>query len=257
MTFNKNKKLGDFIKNRVYRVLVNYADGTNSSGSGFFIGKDKFLTCSHVIFGCGLRDIQKDKIFKTIKKDNENEKLFEFLKIKKVSIFIEISDLEKIEVEIRDFNFYYDVALLKVDIGKSNINKCVLDFKTKLAYGEEVAFGGFSDQFGYEYDKWPFSYNEGIVSSYPEIVIEGGKYKHIKINSINLPGNSGTPLFSKKTGKVVGIVNGNMNWGRDNLLIFKNSQDKAQGFEEVSNRIPLSIAYATSLKILKEKTKIF
>jgi hypothetical protein len=72
-----------------------------------------------------------------------------------------------------------------------------------------------------------------------------------------LPGNSGTPLFSKKTGKVVGIVNGNMNWGRDNLLIFKNSQDKAQGFEEVSNRIPLSIAYATSLKILKEKTKIF
>ena len=47
------------------------------------------------------------------------------------------------------------------------------------------------------------------------------------------------PVFLKNSKKVVGVINGNMNWGNEYL------------------RVPLSIAYFTSVKTIKSNTPFF
>ena len=150
------------------------------------------------------------------------------------------------------FDEFYDIAILEVDTNKKNINICKLNLKPKLNYGDLVAFGGFSNQHGYSNDKFPFSYNEGIISSFPTTIVGGGSYEHIRINSINLGGNSGAPLFIKGTKDVIGIINGNMNWGSDNMVFEKIDGSR---FKD-SFRVPLNIAYSTLIKLLKDKTGI-
>jgi len=135
---------------------------------------------------------------------------------------------------LEKFDEKYDIVLLKLNSQKSpkKIKYCKLDFKTTLKQGDSMFFGGFPTCFCYGVTETPFAINTGMISSFPETIVGGERYEHIQINSINLGGNSGAPLFRKNRSSVVGIINGNMNWGRDDLV----SQDNS-GRQSVCSKI--------------------
>lgn len=230
MFFNQIK----YKKERVYRVKVIFSNGSISVGSGFFVSKTKFLTCFHVVFG-ELRILKNDQNFLRLNGDSFHEKCLSLF-TNNVSV-IQIGSEEGVWVNanLEDFDESYDVTLLSV-VQDKNIKICELDVNPAIYHADYVFFGGYPTSIGYDLDKGPFSAHEGIVSSFPEVEICGEKYKHIKINSINLGGNSGAPLFKKNGKKVIGIINGNEWRGNE--------------------KIPLSIAYATQIKTLKENSNI-
>lgn len=255
---NMSEKLphGEFVKERVYRVIIRYSNSNESSGSGFFVSKKKFITCFHVVFGGELRNIRSLPEFNAIQHASEHERLNIFYTNKILSVFIELEDGSIVTAELDDFSEFYDFAVLKVSVGSKSVNVCKLNMKLVPTYGDSVSFGGFPSQFGYTHDTAPFAYTEGIVSSFPTTIIGGENYEHIKINAINLSGNSGAPLFLKDKKTVIGFINGNMNWGRDDLLVAQVNPSGQINLQPVSMRVPLSIAYATSLKLIKDKTSL-
>jgi S1-C subfamily serine protease len=241
-------------KNKVYRVVTHFPSGNYDTGSGFFIDVDKFLTCFHVAFGDELRVIKNRVNFQNYSGTNDHEKLKNYFNDRISKIEIVLPDKSKLLAKLNRFDERYDVAVLDVNPAGKKVEICTLDTQTKLKHGDYVYFGGFPAHHDYLAGTSPFAAHEGMVSSFVETMIGGNKYQHIQINSINLGGNSGAPLFKRNGEKVIGIINGNMNWGNDNVMFGDAETNKAS---IASLRIPLSIAYATSLKFIKENTDIF
>ncbi len=242
--FNKNissrRKL-------IYRIVVHSSKGTNT-GTGFFINNEGyFLSCFHVAFGKELRHLKGISEFKQTKGVSEHEKLENWYRANIIKTEIECFDKSRYTAELKKFDEKYDVALFKVDAPASKIKFCKIDWNYSINYGDRVSFGGFPTHHGYPADKTPFAVNEGMVSSFVKTIIAGGEYEHALVNSINLPGNSGAPLFKGTSSIVIGVVNGNMNYGRDDVVVEDSNQKRVKS----SLRIPLSLAYATPIKLLK------
>jgi len=246
----------NYKRERVVRILAHFNNGNIGNGSGFFINDSgQLLTCFHVVFGGELKNIRTDQDFTSIVDDNEHLRLQKWFKNKIKKIEVGFPDGSKKELDLQKYDEKFDIALLKLkdDRSVNKIKYCQLDFSTTLKQGDSIFFAGFPICYSYKDTETPFAINTGIVSSFPKTIIGGERYKHIQINSINLGGNSGAPLFRKNRNKVIGIINGNMNLGKDTLV----SQDK-NGKQTVGPlRIPLGIAYATSLKTIKHNTLIF
>lgn len=242
-------------KERVYRVKAKITGGTSySSGSGFFISPTRFLTCFHVIFSGELRNFRTDNVFLALTGTTEHEKLQTYFTNRITAIEVGMEDGTWIPASLTGFNEKYDVAVLEVPQNGKKINVCEVDWDATIGYGNYIFFGGFPSRHEYDPDKAPFAAHEGMVSSFPMTMIGGEKYEHIQLDSINLGGNSGAPLFKKGRKKVIGIINGNMNMGNDNLLFHDPATNQVI---RNSFRIPLSVAYATPLKLLKENTPLF
>lgn len=243
----------EYKKKRTYRVIVHFQNG-QGFGSGFFINESSFLTCFHVIFGTELKNIREDEQFIATAGTNEHLKLENFFRSKVTKIEVELDDNSRVEARLQSFDEKYDIILLKVATGEKEVNICDLEFAPKLNHWDHLSFVGFPTHHDYSLDKAPLAVHEGILSTFVETVIGGDKYEHLQINTINLGGNSGAPLFLRKSKKVVAIVNGNMNWGRDDLAAVGNP---LANVSKVSLRVPLSIAYATKIGLIKNKTEIF
>ena len=241
---------------RVYRVISHGAYGYFGLGSGFFISTREFLTCFHVVFGSELRRIRTDPQFTSVAGADEHSRLQKFYEKKVTRIEIRSQHDLAFTATLKQFDERHDIALLEVEDAAHRVNVCRLDFTPRLDYGDYVSFGGFPTHFDYPLEKAPFAFHEGVLSAFVSTAIGGDKYEHLQINSISLGGNSGAPLFTKNSSKVIGILNGNMNWGRDDLTSVT-GKDAALVYNQVSLRVPLSIAYATTLKLLKKNTGIF
>lgn len=235
---------------RIVRVLIIFKDQRLTVGTGFFISPTDIITNSHVVFGKGL------SILKTIKEFNQAN--FDETEIKKfhksitTKFEVELFDGSKKEVFLKHIDSKYDIAIIRLSSGNRYGSFFEIDTNTALNYKNAVSFCGFQCTPHIEITKWPFTYNTGMISCFPETFVEGETYEHIQINAINLGGNSGAPLFLDNY-KPVGIINGNQNWGNDNLAFF----DKDGKVVKDSFRVPLSIAYATSFSLLKKKSEIF
>jgi S1-C subfamily serine protease len=223
-------------KRYVYRVLVYSSQGLIGAGSGFFINEKQLLTCFHVVFGADLRNIRNDTQYQSASGPTQHAKLETFFHNKIVRIEVECPDGSRLTAVMNDFNETYDVALLDVNVTNHQINPCRLDTTSDLEVGDYLAFGGFAFCPGYVVDKYPFTFHEGMLSAFVSIIVGGDSYEHLQINSVNLGGNSGAPLFRINGARVIGIMNGNVIWGNE--------------------KVPLSIAFATSLKFLREKTTL-
>lgn len=245
-----------FKKGRAYRVIVSLpTQGSFSCGTGFFVNKTIFVTCFHVAFSNngGLKAIRNDPRFISSVGQDEHSKLKSYFQTCISKVEVELRAGLRANAILKDFDEKYDTAIFEVNVGDEKVNICHLDGKSTLSYGTRVSFFGFPTHYDYVVDKAPVAFQEGVLSAFVDTTIAGGKYEHLQVNSISLGGNSGAPIFLQNGNRVVGIINGNMNWGRDDLAIFGATGTQTSG---ASLMVPLSISYATSTKTLLEKTNI-
>ena len=245
----------NYKKVRTYRVIVPYVNGNYGIGSGFFITKELFLTCFHVAFGKELKSLVNDPEYVSSLGQDQKTKLQSYFKSHIKGIEIEISDASRETLTLKDFNENYDIVLLQTTKKIMDVNICDLDFDKQFRYGNTLNFFGFPIHHAYQLDQVPIAYQEGFFSAYVKDEIGGGRYEHVQMNSINLGGNSGAPVFSKNSKKVVGIINGNMNWGNDYIVSMPPNNQNQLRVDPF--RVPLSIAYFTSVKTIKENTTLF
>lgn len=143
---------------------------TASSGSGFIITKDGYIVTNYHV----------------------------------------ISNSTNVEVTLDDGTTYtaqvvggdedYDIAVLKVDPGDTELKPVVLGTSGSLQVGDDIA------AIGNPLGELTFSMSEGIVSCVNrEINVDGTPFNMIQITAAINEGNSGGPLFNIY-GEVVGIV---------------------------------------------------
>lgn len=237
-------------KERIVRIL-NHVTNQVSVGTGFFITQNDIITCSHVLLMKDLASLEKNEDFN---KTNLNEDLIKkFHKSFTRKIEIEFSDKSKKEVFLKHIDPKNDFAILRLSSGSSYGKYFEVDVNKTFYYNDYVSFCGFQNTPYVHVTESPFTYNDGKISSFPDLIVAGDKYQHIQINSINLGGNSGAPLFMDREYKAVGIINGNQNHGSDNVAFF----DDKGTIVRNAFRIPLSIAYATSFESLRKRSSVF
>lgn len=238
-------------KQKLARIVVRYTiPNAFGCGTGFFIDLNgTLITCFHVGFG-GNADLIKQHSAYTSSQGTEEEKFKAFFTATIASVEAHHDDGTSTSLDLVKFNADFDIAIFHSKNGSIDASKIFeIDQTYKVQYGEKVEFIGYPASSGYPPDKSPFAYNNGIVSSFPETKIGGGTYEHIQINAVNLGGNSGGPLFIEGSDKVIGIVNGNMNWSADNVAFV----DPQNNIKKGAFRVPLGIAYATPFHLLKSK----
>jgi len=235
-----SKLIDKKIKSAIVRIVVTKAffnedgsvDNSKSNfsfGSGFITNYDFIISCAHSL---SLKDnFKKDiDLYKKLnKKEPTTDELKDFIKnyIKKIE-FQRYGETDFSEMKLNDFDINYDCSVFEF-VSASN-KKTGLKIYTgkELKEGEEVVFAGFPTVVPqYKFVETPFTVNEGIISSFPEIIVGGlKKYKFIQVSAVNLGGDSGAPLFLKKSGEVIGIIAGNQSIGFDIFQIKDEKLDK-------------------------------
>ena len=245
----------NYKKKRIVRVIVNFRNGTNSVGTGFFISRSgNLLTCAHVILGLTLTQLRANNTFISTSGATEAEKITNYQRNETISIQVQLPNGVIINADLEKLNADFDIGLLRLTGENPRVDFFEINHSasSKFDYDDNVFFCGFQEAVGYTNLNFPFSVNSGIVSTFPTVTVTGTQYEHVQVNSINLGGNSGAPLFKKGSNVVEGIINGNMNWGSDTVLQVANGI-----VAPAPLRTPLSIAYATPLSFIKHKTAIF
>lgn len=171
-------------------VLHIGVEETGSSGTAFLISKDGYaLTCAHVVEGA------KEVCANVITGDGYLTKGFEDFGIYDVGFG-----------EVRYTNKELDIALLRTEYCGSQYLSIEQDWLLP-EIGEEVVVFGYP--LGYEMPKTNkfgpnISFYKGYVSS--NQVQNGNSITFLDIDVKS--GNSGSPVISTKTGKVIGIISG-------------------------------------------------
>lgn len=151
-------------------IVVKEASSGNAVGTGFFVSNDGVIaTAKHVV-----ETIGKDELVVKMMKGSTTY------------------PAEVIKIDDRS-----DIALLKIQ--KADTSSIELGHDENLKIGEEIGFLGFAPQAGVT----SLLAHHGVVSS------KGTDQKGNRIFTINAfvnRGNSGGPVFSLKTGRVLGLM---------------------------------------------------
>lgn len=116
------------------------------------------------------------------------------------SVQVTLNDGTSYEAEIIGSDADYDIAILKVDPGDTELKPVTVGTSSALHVGEEVS------TIGNPLGQLTFSMSRGMVSCINrEINLNGTPFNMIQIDTSINPGNSGGPLFNSY-GEVVGIV---------------------------------------------------
>ena len=255
MSTFRSKNASIFYKqDRTVRVISRFMNGDYCTGTGFLINKNgNILTCWHVISGVDLKILKNMSKFQEDKSTSEIDKVNKYFLDKTSKIEIELSNGTKAGATLESYDYYYDIAVLKIDERAKKLPFFELELGESLDYSDETLFCGYPSCLGYDSLNSPFAVNTGTVSTFPEVEVAGGKYRNIQLNSICLGGNSGAPLFKKGSNKVCGIVNG-LHWhGRDDFATYKEDGTLTKG----SLHVTINISYATSFYRLMKESKIF
>lgn len=251
--FNSKNKDISFKRDRIVRIISHYKNGGYSTGTGFLVNENRnVLTCWHVICGIDLKILKSIPEFQQSTKNTESKKVDEYFKNKTSKIEVELPNGRKLRAILKSYDYYYDLAVLGIPKSGEKIPFFELELNKSLDYSDEILFCGYPNCPDYGLLESPFAVNTGIVSTFPDVEIAGGKYKGIQLNSICVGGNSGAPLFKKDSNKPCGIINGYRWQGRDDLAIYKKDGSLEQG----GLRVPISISYATSFYRLMKESKI-
>ena len=143
---------------------------TASSGSGFIISKDGYIVTNYHVVGGG------------------------------TSVEVTLNNGKTFPAQIIGGDPDYDIAVIKVDPGETELQPVVLGASSSLQVGDEVV------AIGNPLGELTFSMSEGIVSCLNrEITVDNTPFNMIQVTAAVNSGNSGGPLFNIY-GEVVGIV---------------------------------------------------
>lgn len=243
------------VRPSVVRVLIEHSGNVVSVGTGFFLKKDLVVTCAHVLLGVGpLKQFGEN--LQRLNPTKSIPQLFkEHFQNQAPVVKIELFDGTIIQGTNANFDYLSDVAWVSVP-PSDDYELLEVGNSTELVLGKYVAFCGFPDTPYIETVKWPFSVNAGFVSTVANTYVTAyEKMDYIQINAVNLNGNSGGPLLSQDTGMLIGLINGNMNHGSDNVA-FLIPQGGVHQLQAASFRIPLPVAYATPIDLVISKLPI-
>jgi len=239
------------IQDKIVRIIVDQGNNQSSSGTGFLIGPNSVLTCSHVAFGCKDRKSEEE----IVKLNNNLEKTRALFneRVEGVALFKENGD--KIGVAILSkFDIGSDSVIFSFD---GNPQEAVdYDVSYQLEPGEKVAFCGFPKLTNSTNPlSYSFMLNEGIISGFPKNAVGGfPEYEHIQINAVSVGGFSGSPIFLEEGGTVIGFINGSSNRSFKTTLI-QNSVKGRPTLTEKHVSIPIGVTYGTKLSQVSELLK--
>jgi len=207
------------LKDCTVRIVTKSLDNKYSvKGTGFFIGKNKILTCYHVI--------SSDKL-KVIWNDEEYD--FKILEEKK--------DLDLILLEANTYNENYVNIDIKVNIRD---NCYAFGFPNNDEENKELAKELQSDKDGMTFEV--VDINDGVIK------FKGEQFKE---------GFSGSPVLNEKTGKVCGIISisrdsdelkGGYGISIEKLSLFSY---KEQNKNEITETISLKNGDSFDIKLVK------
>ena len=141
-----------------------------SSGSGFIITSDGYIVTNYHVISGG------------------------------TSVTVTLNNGTTYDAQVIGGEEDYDIAVLKVDPGETELQSVVIGQSANLLVGEDVL------AIGNPLGELTFSLSEGIVSCLNrEINVDGTPFNMIQISAAVNSGNSGGPLFNTY-GEVVGIV---------------------------------------------------
>jgi len=213
------KTIYEKLKDCTVRIVTKSLDNKYSvKGTGFFIGKNKILTCYHVI--------SSDKL-KVIWNDEEYD--FKILEEKK--------DLDLILLEVNTYNENYVNIDIKVNIRD---NCYAFGFPNNDEENKELAKELQSDKDGMTFEV--VDINDGVIK------FKGEQFKE---------GFSGSPVLNEKTGKVCGIISisrdsdelkGGYGISIEKLSLFSY---KEQNKNEITETISLKNGDSFDIKLVK------
>lgn len=252
--FNSKKKNIVYKNKRVVRVVCHFTNNGRTTGTGFLVNKGKnILTCWHVVCGTDLKRVLKSELYSVLPKQPEAKMIDAYYHQLAGKIEAELFDGTKISVKLDSYDYFYDLAVLKVISTKRHLPYFEIETKDTLDYADEISFPGYPANLWYNFGSSPFSVNSGSVSSFPVVEISGGKYRMVQLTGICIGGNSGAPVIKKQSDKAIGILNGYEWRGFDNIAIFKDGS-----FSKTENlQVPVNISYATEFNFLSKKSRIF
>lgn len=165
-------------------------DDIDSVGTGFLISKDGYiLTCHHVV---SKLDLSKQSL--NITYSNNIKVIFNDGTTKKSTL------LTPTNLTIDRDPLVYDYAILKID--GNNHEFLELGSYSSADEGDEIFFGGYP--FGSDHH----ATHSGFISAKysRDGIIKNTTQNILQVDASINKGNSGGPLFLKRTGEVVGII---------------------------------------------------
>ena len=157
------------LQNQVVRVDVSIGNSLGN-GTGLIVNKNTVLTCDHVV-----HPMNKDPN----------------------SIEVKIEDGQSYSAEIIKRDSLHDLALLSTK---------KLENKPSFTKFDNVRLGSECIVMGYPVRLPHMSISKGIISAKGKYLVSGFPFNLIQVDARINNGNSGGPVFSVETGKVIGIA---------------------------------------------------
>ncbi len=181
------KEIIRIFKKTIVKVKCNDID---SVGTGFLVSKDGYiLTCHHVISKSDISNNVLNVIY-----SNNIEVIFNDGTTKKSTLLISKN------LKVNQDPLIYDYAILKID--GDNHDFLELGSYSSADEGDEICFGG------YPFGSIHHAVHLGSVSAkYSKNgILKGTTQDILQVDASINKGNSGGPLYLKRTGEVVGII---------------------------------------------------
>lgn len=229
-------------RDSIVRIVVR-CKGRTTVGTGFFIDKNRIVTCAHVLLDVG--NVQEVLDQHPEKKPEEAVRA----RLEKLeTLSVERADGSHVKLQKHcDIDPAFDVALLHT-IAHSGEPLNVSS--KKIGIGEDICMLGFPEAIHTDQTRFPYTANKGYVMSYPIVKIGGYKKRcMMQVFCSSLGGASGSPIFSAE-GEVIGMLNGQMQWGADNFVFMEKDEKNADTFKKDFLYVPLPIGFATTGAIL-------
>ncbi|MGE5523024.1 MAG: S1 family peptidase [Rhodospirillaceae bacterium] len=176
------------IKNVVFALGRIGPGGVQLSGTAFVLDKPGFIaTASHVVG------------------TDDNGLVLAYKKLSSLNDYQDTNDksIETMPVKLHAVDPFHDLAVLKVDSsGKSNV---------KIGGADEAPVGTAISSFGFphaDHGRMVLTQQDTEIGARVLIASGGIKAKHFVLNVQARPGQSGSPVFRRSDGLLVGILVG-------------------------------------------------
>jgi S1-C subfamily serine protease len=170
------------------------------NGSGFFVDRNTVVTALHVADGAKKEIADYPEGYAQIYVERQHaDGILEFSVIARVVSSDEKNDLAVLSIEGMSLHAFFEngsLLTLSVATGSPDV-------------GEEVAMSGYRGDESMPFTSFGFI---ALVSNRFEPT-RGLPVDVVYSNLTTLPGNSGAAIISMRTGKVIGVQLGTLNWG--------------------------------------------